>query len=258
MSRLYTLGLDIGVASVGWSILENDPITEEPIKIIKLGVRTFKINEVSDTGESTAKARREKRGLRRRTRRRELRMKTARDILEKNLKVCITEELSKIANKDVYELRARALDERLSDAELCKVVLNLFKRRGFKSNRKGLADKESGLLLSAINQNQEFLEKKESNTFYHDGEIAPVAEIKDRNVNFSGSPKVLYLDDNQRKILSTPISKDNVKNYSNEDLILLLKNYLSAYDYENVILIQEELNSRHIDFWHEICEEDFL
>ena len=120
-----------------------------------------------------------------------------------------------------------------------------------KSRKKELEDVE-------CYEKQEFLEKKESDTFYHDGEIAPVAEIKDSNVNFSGSPKVLYLDDNQRKILSSPISKDNVRNYSNEDLILLLKNYLSAYDYENVILIQEELNSRHIDFWHEICEEDFL
>lgn len=120
-----------------------------------------------------------------------------------------------------------------------------------KSRKKELEDVE-------CYEKQEFLEKKESDTFYHDGEIAPVAEIKDSNVNFSGSPKVLYLDDNQRKILSTPISKDNVQNYSNEDLILLLKNYLSAYDYENVILIQEELNSRNIDFWHEICEEDFL
>lgn len=120
-----------------------------------------------------------------------------------------------------------------------------------KSRKKELEDVE-------CYEKQEFLEKKESDTFYHDGEIAPVAEIKDSNVNFSGSPKVLYLDDNQRKILSSPISKDNVQNYSNEDLILLLKNYLSAYDYENVILIQEELNSRNIDFWHEICEEDFL
>lgn len=120
-----------------------------------------------------------------------------------------------------------------------------------KSRKKDLEDVE-------CYEKQEFLAKKESDTFYHDGEIAPVAEIKDSNVNFSGSPKVLYLDDNQRKILSTPISKDNVQNYSNEDLILLLKNYLSAYDYENVILIQEELNSRNINFWHEICEEDFL
>jgi hypothetical protein len=126
-------------------------------------------------------------------------------------------------------------------------VLNLDR----KSRKKELEDVE-------CYEKQEFLEKKESDTFYHDGKIASITEIKDSNVNFSGSPKVLYLDDNQRKILSTPISKDNVKNYSNEDLILLLKNYLSAYDYENVILIQEELNSRHIDFWHEICEEYFL
>ena len=70
MGKLYTLGLDIGIASVGWSLLENDPITEEPVKIIKMGVRTFSANEIPKTGESTAKNRRDKRGVRRRNRRR--------------------------------------------------------------------------------------------------------------------------------------------------------------------------------------------
>ena len=46
MKKLYTLGLDVGVASVGWSILENDPLTEEPTRIVKMGVRTFNANEV--------------------------------------------------------------------------------------------------------------------------------------------------------------------------------------------------------------------
>lgn len=165
MEKLYTLGLDIGIASVGWSILENDSITEEPVKIIKMGVRTFNANEVPKTGESTAKGRREKRGVRRRNRRRELRMKTAREILERGLLVDFGKESIKLANVDVYELRTRALDEKITDAELCKVVLNIFKRRGFKSNRKHLVDKENGELLSAISFNEQFLKEKGYRTF---------------------------------------------------------------------------------------------
>lgn len=165
MQKLYTLGLDIGIASVGWAILENDPITEDPVKIIKMGVRTFNTNEVPKTGESTAKDRREKRGLRRRTRRRELRMETARKLLEKSLGLDLAVALPEIANEDVYKLRAVALDEKISDAQLCKVVLNLFKRRGFKSNRKGVVDKESGRLLSAISENERFLQDKNYRTF---------------------------------------------------------------------------------------------
>ena len=59
MTKLYRIGLDIGIGSVGWAVLENNPVTEEPSRILKLGVRTFNTNEVQKTGESTAKARRE-------------------------------------------------------------------------------------------------------------------------------------------------------------------------------------------------------
>ena len=119
-----------------------------------------KTNEVAKTGESTAKDRREKRGLRRRNRRRALRMKTAKELLESAFKINLQEELDRILNEDVYFLRSTALDERISDAELVKVILNIFKRRGFKSNRKSLEAKESGLLLSAIGKNEKFLKGK--------------------------------------------------------------------------------------------------
>ena len=149
MSKLYSLGLDIGIASVGWSLLENDALTEEPVKIIDMGVRTFNTNEVPKTGESTAKNRREKRGQRRRNRRRNLRMKTARQLLAESLSIDIEKALGEILNVDVYMLRAKALDEKLNDAELVKIILHIFKRRGFKSNRKNLLDKENGKLLSS-------------------------------------------------------------------------------------------------------------
>lgn len=165
MNKLYTLGLDIGIASVGWSILENDFISEEPTKIIKMGVRTFNSNEVPKTGESTAKGRREKRGIRRRNRRRALRIETAKELLRKYLNVDISVALSETQNLDVYMLRAMALDRRISDYELCKVVLNIFKRRGFKSSRKSISEKESGELLSAIDENNRFLEEKGYRTF---------------------------------------------------------------------------------------------
>ena len=165
MSKLYTLGLDVGIASVGWSMLENDPLTEEPVRIVKMGVRSFNPNEVPKTGESTAKNRREKRGLRRRNRRRSLRMSTAKKTLSDTFGIEIESALRELSNEDVYKMRATALDERISDAELCKVILNIFKRRGFRSNRKKIVDKENGQLLSAISQNEKFLEEKGYRTF---------------------------------------------------------------------------------------------
>ena len=53
----YTLGLDIGIDSVGWAVLCNN--TEgEPIKVENLGVRIFDKAEQPKTGESLAAPRR--------------------------------------------------------------------------------------------------------------------------------------------------------------------------------------------------------
>lgn len=54
----YTLGLDIGIASVGWAVLQNNA-QQEPKKIIDLGVRVFKTAE--NGKESLAAPRREAR-----------------------------------------------------------------------------------------------------------------------------------------------------------------------------------------------------
>ena len=164
MTMLYRIGFDIGIGSVGYSILENDPLTEQPNRIIKLGVRTFSPNEVDKTGESTAKARREARGVRRRKRRKEFRFQRMKSLLTKTFGEKVFEDL-KVLNygdkdngiqpADVYEIRNRALNEKIADAELVKVILHLLKYRGFKSNRKNLDDgnKEAGDLKKAIEEN---------------------------------------------------------------------------------------------------------
>ena len=36
----YRIGLDIGIASVGWAVLQNNS-KDEPVHIIDMGVRTF-------------------------------------------------------------------------------------------------------------------------------------------------------------------------------------------------------------------------
>lgn len=59
----YSLGLDIGVASIGWSAVELDD-DNNPIRIIDLGARIFKALD-NDKGKIYNEVRREKRGLRR-------------------------------------------------------------------------------------------------------------------------------------------------------------------------------------------------
>lgn len=45
----YILGLDLGIASVGWAVIEIDE-NESPIRLIDIGVRTFEGAEVPKTG----------------------------------------------------------------------------------------------------------------------------------------------------------------------------------------------------------------
>lgn len=53
----YALGLDIGIGSVGWAVLRNQP-NGEPDRIQDLGVRIFDKAEQPKTGASLAAPRR--------------------------------------------------------------------------------------------------------------------------------------------------------------------------------------------------------
>lgn len=77
------MGLDIGISSVGWGLLAIDD-KDNPYKIIDVGSRIFTPGEVEKTGDSRAKTRREKRGARRVTRRREFRIDRVRNLLYEN------------------------------------------------------------------------------------------------------------------------------------------------------------------------------
>lgn len=195
MKKLYRIGLDIGIGSVGYSVLENDPITEQPVRIIKLGIRTFSPNEVDKTGESSAKKRREARGVRRRKRRKQFRFERTRNLLGKTFGTEIWQELEllnygnkekEIKPSDVYELRAKALEKKLSYAEIAKIILHILKHRGFKSNRKNQqSNNDEGKLLKAISENLKYLQEKGYRTI---GEML----YKDDKYKMISSGKEIY------------------------------------------------------------------
>ena len=147
----YRLGLDIGIASVGYSIIETDA-HGEPIQIKALGVRIFDKAEPSQGG-SLAEERRMFRGARRRLRRSALRKKRVLDLLEKTFSK-ETAEKSQLSTSDIYELRYRGLNEKLSLEEVGRLLLYFVKHRGFLSNRKSESrSKEGGELLKATSAN---------------------------------------------------------------------------------------------------------
>lgn len=160
----YILGLDIGIASVGWAMVEIDE-EENPIRLIDLGVRVFERAEVPKTGDSLAAARRLARSVRRLTRRRTHRLLRARRLLKREgvLQAADFDEngLIKSLPNTPWQLRAAALDRKLTPLEWSAVLLHLIKHRGYLSQRKNegeTADKELGALLKGVADNAHTLQ----------------------------------------------------------------------------------------------------
>lgn len=160
----YILGLDIGIASVGWAMVEIDE-EENPIRLIDFGVRIFERAEVPKTGDSLAMARRLARSVRRLTRRRAHRLLRARRLLKREgvLQAADFDEngLIKSLPNTPWQLRAAALDRKLMPLEWSAVLLHLIKHRGYLSQRKNegeTADKELGALLKGVADNAHALQ----------------------------------------------------------------------------------------------------
>lgn len=160
----YILGLDIGIASVGWAMVEIDE-EENPIRLIDLGVRVFERAEVPKTGDSLAMVRRLARSVRRLTRRRAHRLLRARRLLKREgvLQAADFDEngLIKSLPNTPWQLRAAALDRKLTPLEWSAVLLHLIKHRGYLSQRKNegeTADKELGALLKGVADNAHALQ----------------------------------------------------------------------------------------------------
>ena len=136
----YRLGLDLGIASVGWCVIETDE-SNKPIRVIDLGSHIFEKAE-TPKGGSLAGERRSGRSMRRVIRRRLHRRKRVCDLLwnnritEKHLEKEDIDTLFKTLNTEMNELRYSALERLLTPDEFCAILLHFVKRRGFKSNRK--------------------------------------------------------------------------------------------------------------------------
>lgn len=159
----YRIGLDIGIASVGWAVLENNS-DDEPVRIVDMGVRIFDKAEIPKTGDPLAGPRREARTARRRLRRRKHRLDRLKWLFEQ-VGLIETEAFMKRYYSgnlpDVYKLRYEALDRKLADQELAQVLLHIAKHRGFKSTRKSeTLDKENGAVLKATSENQKRMQEK--------------------------------------------------------------------------------------------------
>ncbi len=157
-------GFDLGIASIGWAVVDIEKENSNPEigraaigKILQSGVRIFSIAENPKDGSSLAAPRREKRSIRRALRRKALRMKEIRSLLEKarlgNQNIIVG-----ASDVDVWALRAEdAFCRQLTPRELSRVLIHMAKHRGYKSMCKSAEEKddETGKVLVSIARNRE-------------------------------------------------------------------------------------------------------
>ncbi|WP_036283956.1 type II CRISPR RNA-guided endonuclease Cas9 [Methylocystis sp. ATCC 49242] len=162
---MRVLGLDGGIASIGWALIE---IFEdhEPSdgRIIDTGAWMFDApEEKSQTGTKLkSELRRIFRGQRRVIRRRRQRMNEVRRILHRHgLLSSDNRDALKQPGLDPWKIRAEGIDRLLSPIEFAVALGHIARHRGFKSNSKGAKtsdlDAESSRMKKAVGETREKL-----------------------------------------------------------------------------------------------------
>jgi len=170
--KRYRLGIDLGTASIGTALVELDGPAEHPhpINILHMGVRIFDDGRDPKTKVPLGVARREAKQARKMFDRYLRRRKRLIDALIE-FKIWPTDEPQRkaLCLLNPYDIRTRALDEKVSLHELGRAIFHLNQRRGFKSNRKTDGG-EDGKIRQAVAKLEELFQSEGCRTlgeFYH-------------------------------------------------------------------------------------------
>ena len=160
------LGLDLGTASIGWALVNEAETKDEKSSITKLGVRvihydTFTNGEGQEIKGSAADefckgksvspnaSRTKSRSMRRNLQRYKLRRKALVDLLLSEGWINENTILNEHGNFSTYqtlELRSKAVSEEITLEEFARVLLNINKKRGYKSSRKAKGGEDGSIV----------------------------------------------------------------------------------------------------------------
>jgi len=156
----HVFGLDIGVASVGWAVINDH-------RIIDLGVRCFDKAETAKEGDPLNLIRRQSRLLRRRLHRRAWRLTKLARLLKKE---GLVEQASFFKQQPAFadsawQLRIAGLVRLLQPTEWARVVYHLCKHRGFHwtskaDEAKAESDTEGGRVKKGLQGTQRLMSEK--------------------------------------------------------------------------------------------------
>ena len=216
----YAIGLDIGIESIGYSVLELNS-EDLPFRIERLGSRIFDKAEHPKDGSSLAVPRREARGSRRRLRRHRHRIERIRSLIVAS-NILTKERLDALYEgkvTDIYEIRTRALDKLVSQEEFARILIHLAQRRGYKSNRKSDAkNEENGKRLVAVSENAKRCEENGYRTigemFYLDNDFSEYKRNKQND--YKATVDRFSVEYEARKIFES--QREHGATYANEEV----------------------------------------
>ncbi|MDF1617212.1 type II CRISPR RNA-guided endonuclease Cas9, partial [Petrocella sp. FN5] len=138
------VGLDIGIASVGWAVIDSDK------QVIDAGVRLF------DSADATKnEVRRNNRGIRRLLRRKVHRINRFKRLWEDSgLEIPFYTDVSTV------ELRNRAINEKVSVDKLYLILLNMLKHRGISYLDDAIDESVTGDYKESLTRNAKLIETK--------------------------------------------------------------------------------------------------
>ena len=160
------LGLDLGTNSIGWAVVNEAESANEKSSIVKVGVRTISYDNFvsTDTGKeskdpvkdfsggkgiSCNAGRTLKRSMRRNLQRYKLRRENLIEVLREHKLIDDETILSENGNSstfETYRLRAKAATEEVTLPQFARILLQINKKRGYKSSRKSKSTEEGTLI----------------------------------------------------------------------------------------------------------------
>lgn len=200
------LGLDLGISSVGWALIDlnddefvnnNDKVFAKEGKIIDCGSRIFDPCENTDKSPSAEPRRIARLNRRRLTRKSNRCKKKIRKLCETNFNLKLADDIFKnsLKNesfKDIWILRKEALERKLTEIELSRVLCHIVKHRGWASRIKSEeSDKksDSGKMKSAIEELKNQLRENETVGYYY-GKIKAESLNYNNEKNNKQTPKI--------------------------------------------------------------------
>ncbi len=192
--RRVTIGFDIGVSSVGWSVVDVNNG-----EIVESGVRIFPATPAKNNIE-----RRNQRQSRRLTRRRKTRLKDAKYLLSEH-----HFEFGYEQHRNPYELRVAGLHKKLTRSELARALYHLVKRRGISYDLTDVEEEETttSAYKAALAKNQNQLSEKMPSEIQLErlktyGKVRGSVEPNNQDILLNIFPTSAYLNE-AKKILDT-------------------------------------------------------